>query len=92
MTPVSSGVKSAWFSTMIAWFGMALALISAPGDPASAQEPKAAFPTQGSGIKIVLDMDFIAKYADRATMTTDYTVDRVSPKHPQRVYEKSGRP
>jgi hypothetical protein len=82
MARIVSGVKSAWFSTVVASSGMVSAVILAAGGPASAQEPLAAFRTQGSGIKIVLDEDFIAKYADRVTMATDYIVDQVSPRHP----------
>lgn len=84
MARVFSVSNSARFFTEVASLGMALALILVAGGSARAQAPKAAFATQGSGIKIVLDEDFIAKYADRVTMATDYIVDRVSPKHPAR--------
>jgi hypothetical protein len=53
------------------------------GAPTVAQEPKAAHKTQGAGIKIVLERDFIEKFGDRVTIETDYVVDRVSPVHPQ---------
>src|SRR6476659_8958495 len=47
-----------------------------------AQEPTASKKTQGSGITIVLAKDFIDKYANRATIKTDFRVDAVSKVHP----------
>src|SRR4029079_1007423 len=46
------------------------------------QEATASRKTQGSGITIVLDKDFIDKFADRATIKTDFRVDAVSKVHP----------
>jgi hypothetical protein len=47
----------------------------------AAQDPEAATPKQGSGIRIVLDRAFINKYADRLTMQSDFVVHQAGKVH-----------
>jgi hypothetical protein len=72
--------RSPWWLVLVA--GLASGLCVARSEQARAQVA-AAHAGQGSGISITLKKSFIDEYADRATMVTDFIVDRaLSHPHP----------
>jgi hypothetical protein len=69
---------------ILSLISLALAVSISAAETARAQP--ASHPGQGSGISITLKKSFIDEYADRATMVTDFIVDRaLSHPHPAKA-------
>src|SRR5262249_41622918 len=73
---LEAGRRSHGTSGRLVALGLALGLGIAPAGVARAQQ--ASHPGQGSGVSITLKKDFIDEFADRATMATDFIVDRTA--------------